>query len=88
MVDDWRRWHPMAMAGTGAMMTIVAMMTMMAVVGNYGNNGKYNNNPYDGGNKDSDGYGTQTMITDRKAIIMMVALSVITTLIVIVLMAL
>ena len=35
MVDDWRRWRPMAMAGTGAMMAIVAtmaMMTMMVVV--------------------------------------------------------
>ena len=33
MVDDWRRWHPMAMAGTEAMMTIVGMMAMMAVSG-------------------------------------------------------
>ena len=32
MVDDWRRWHPMAMAGTGAMMTIVATMAMMTMI--------------------------------------------------------
>ena len=48
MVDDWIRWHPMAMAGTKAMMTIVGMMAMMAVVGSDGNNG---NNPNYGGIK-------------------------------------
>ena len=32
MVDDWRRWHPMAMVGTGAMMTIVATMAMMTMI--------------------------------------------------------
>ena len=77
MVDDWRRWHPMAMAGTGAMMTIVGMMTMMAVVGNHGNDGNDDNDPNDGDNEDSDGYGTRKMITDEmmKAIIMIVALA-------------
>ena len=55
MVDDWRRWHPMAMAGTGAMMTMMTIVVMMAVVGNRGND---DNDPNGGRNEDSDGYGT------------------------------